>query len=160
MRANTLGLVAGLTLLAACANQTPAEIATDVANIATGVASAAATLREGDYLTPAQLVTVDNAVSAVQAAALALANAQTSAAKDSAVEELATDVNAVDAALSEVPSVPSQVRSVLSAAEVLLPVVEAAFGVSAPFANTAIAMTPSEARAILGKEAAKFHGGH
>lgn len=134
----------------ACAQtQTPAQIAADVANLAGGVAAAAQTLRNGGMLPAQQQTAVDNAVSALQAAATAVAQATTANAQKSATEQAVEAFNAVTAALAGAKGMPQNVTTILTAAEVLLPTIEALAGLPVTAAASAPEMTPSEASKIL-----------
>ena len=148
-------------LLAACVNGAVSlpTVATDADNIATGLAAAAKDLRDANVLSAAQLVQLDDALSAVQAAAAAVAQATSASAAQPEVEQLAAAVNAMVAALSEVPTLPAPVPEILAAANVMLPVLESAVGLPVPAAASA-AMTPSEAERVLAEQAQDFRAGH
>lgn len=148
--------------IAACANGTVTlgSFASEADDIATGLAAAAADLRQGNLLSAAQLTQMDNALSAVQAASSAVARAANAEAAQPEVAQLVAGVNAMVAALSEVPSLPAPVPEILTAADVMLPVLEASVGLAVPVAASTTAMTPAEADAILAGQAAQFrHGG-
>jgi hypothetical protein len=149
--------ISTLALFVACANQSASQVAQDVANIAGGVAAAAQTLRDANLLTADQQVKLDDAVSALQAAALAVARATNNADQQNATKEAVVAFNAVTAALANDKNLPQNVTTVLTAAEVLLPTVEALVGLPVPSTATAVAMTPDEANAILATEAASVH---
>ena len=148
-------------LLAACVNGAVSlpTVATDADNIATGLAAAAKDLRDANVLSAAQLVQLDDALSAVQAAAAAVAQATSASAAQPEVEQLAAAVNAMVAAISEVPTLPAPVPEILAAANVMLPVLESAVGLPVPAAASA-AMTPSEAERVLAEQAQDFRAGH
>ena len=143
--------------LVACASQSPAQIAADVANLAGGIAAAAQTLRDGGMLPASQQTAVDDAVSALQAAATAVAKATTTTAQQSATQQAVSAANAVLAALAGVKSLPQNVTTVLTAAQVLLPTIEALAGLPITAAATRTAMTPDEASTILSSNAALLH---
>jgi hypothetical protein len=143
--------------LVACASQSPAQIATDVANLAGGLASAAQTLRDGGMLPASQQVQIDDAITAVQAAATAVASATTATQQQSATQQAVAATNAVLAALAGVKSLPPNVTTVLTAAQVLLPTIEALAGLPVTVAATATRMTPDEASTILSSAAAMLH---
>ena len=148
-------------LLGACVNGAVSlpTVATDADNIATGLAAAAKDLCNANVLSAAQLVQLDNALSAVQAAAAAVAQATSASAAQPEVAQLAAAVNAMVAALSEVPTLPAPVPEILAAANVMLPVLESAVGLPAPAAASA-AMTASEAERVLAEQAQDFRAGH
>lgn len=143
--------------LVSCASQSPAQIATDVADLAGGLASAAQTLRDGGMLPASQQVQLDDAITAVQAAATAVAQATTATAQQSATQQAVSAANAVLAALAGVKSLPPNVTTVLTAAQVLLPTIEALAGLPITAAATRTAMTPDEASTILSSNAALLH---
>jgi len=149
--------ISTLALFVACANQSASQVAQDVANIAGGVAAAAQTLRDANLLTADQQVKLDDAVSALQVAALAVARATNNADQQNATKEVVVAFNAVVAALANDKNLPQNVTTVLTAAEVLLPTVEALVGLPVTSTATAVAMTPDEANAILATEAASIH---
>ena len=144
-------------LAISCASQSTAQIAADVANLAGGVAAAAQTLRNGGMLPAQQQTAVDNAVSALQAAATAVAQATTANAQKSATEQAVEAFNAVTAALAGAKGMPQNVTTILTAAEVLLPTIEALAGLPVTAAASAPEMTPDEASTILSSEAARLH---
>ena len=140
-----------------CAGQSTAQIAADVANLAGGIAAAAQTLRDGGMLPASQQTAVDDAVSALQAAATAVAKATTATAQQSATQQAVTAANAVLAALAQVKSMPQNVTTILTAAQVLLPTIEALAGLPVSASVSAPAMTPDEASTILSSAAATLH---
>ena len=144
-------------LAISCASQTPAQIATDVANLAGGVAAAAQTLRDGGMLPAQQQAQLDDAVSALQAAATAVAKATTATAQQSATQQAVAAFNAVTAALAGAKGMPTNVVTVLTAAQVFLPTIEALAGLPVTASASAASMTPDEASTILSSEAARLH---
>ncbi len=143
--------------LVSCASQSPAQIAADVANLAGGIAAAAQTLRDGGMLPASQQTAVDDAVSALQAAATAVAKATTTTAQQSATQQAVSAANAVLAALAGVKSLPQNVTTILTAAQVLLPTIEALAGLPVTAAASAISMTPDEASTVLSAAGAMLH---
>ena len=141
----------------ACAGQSFSQITTDAANIAGGVAAAAQTLRNGGMLPAQQQTAVDNAVSDLQAAATDVAQATTAAAKKGAVAQEVAAFNAVASALAGAKGIPQNVTTILTAADVLLPILEASVGLPVTASASATAMTPDEASTILSSEAARLH---
>lgn len=144
-------------LAISCASQSTAQIAADVANLAGGVAAAAQTLRDGGMLPAQQQAQLDDAVSALQAAATAVAKATTASAQQSATQQALAAFNAVTAALAGAKGMPQNVVTVLTAAQVLLPTIEALAGLPVTASANATAMTPDEAITILSSEAARLH---
>ncbi len=162
MRRMTMTMLASAAMLvSACVNGTMSlpTVANDADSIATGLAAAAKDLRAANLLSAAQLVQVDNALSAVQAAASGVAMASSKTTAQPEVVQLAGAVNAMVAALSEVPTLPAPVPEILAAANVMLPVLETAVGLPAPVGGTPSAMTPAEAAHILAEQAADFRAG-
>ena len=144
-------------IMVACGSQSLAQIATDVTNLAGGVAAAAQTLRDGGMLPAQQQAQLDDAVSALQAAATAAAKATTATAQQSAIQQAVAAFNAVMAALAGAKGMPQNVVTVLTAAQVLLPTIEALAGLPVTASASATAMTPDEASTILSSEAARLH---
>ena len=144
-------------IMVACGSQSPAQIATDVANLAGGVAAAAQTLRDGGMLPAQQQAQLDDAVSALQAAATAVAKATTATAQQSATQQAVAAFNAVTAALAGAKGMPTNVVTVLTAAQVLLPTIEALAGLPVTASASAASMTPDEASTILSSAKATLH---
>jgi hypothetical protein len=70
------------------------------------------------------------------------------------VQQVENDVNAIVKAASAIPGPPAQVTVALTAAQVLLPVIEAAVNMVVPAsAAAANAMTPDVARLVLKADA-------
>jgi hypothetical protein len=133
-----------------CANVTPTQVvttaATDVSTIATGLAGAFA----GISGVPAAVTT---ALTDLSNEASALETASTQAQQQTDVQQVETDVNAIVKAASAIPGLPANVTVALTAAQVLLPVIEAAVNMVVTSAAPANAMTPDVARLILKADA-------
>lgn len=90
----------------------------------------------------------------ITAAASGIASAANAAAAQPFVQQVESDLNAIVGALSGLP-LPAPISTVLAAAGVLLPVVEAAVGLALPPSSPARSlaarrpMTPDQARAAL-----------
>lgn len=151
-----LVLTLALTSLAltACQNApTPAQAAADAAALAHGVGEIAAKLATLHDLSPPLAASIEAASADAASAAAALAQAETANAEKTLALRITGDVNAVIDALASLPDLPKPVAQVVEAAEVLLPVFETEAGLTPPATLPAGAMTPGEARRILG-------GGH
>lgn len=140
--------------LAGCAGTTAAGSAlqqaiSDAGLIATGLAGALKQLAAASFSAPI-LVKATTAVADIQAAVAALASAASATAAQPLVQRIGADVNAVVGVLAGLP-LPAPVSTALTAASVLLPVIEAAVGivVSAVAPHAQSAMTPAQARRAL-----------
>jgi hypothetical protein len=123
------------------------SVATDVSTIANGLAGAFASI-------PGVPSAVSTALTDLSNAASAMATATTQSAQQTVVQQVETDVNAIVKAASAIPGLPAQVTVALTAAQVLLPVIEAAVNLIVPAsAAAANAMTPDVARLVLKADA-------
>lgn len=148
-------LLAGATALAAttltaCATgiPTPATVAQDVTLIATAFAAILPGFASIAGIGSATTATVGQAIVDLQAAAAAVSAADTTVSARPVVTRVATDVGAVIAVLTGLP-LPAPIATVLEAAAVLLPVIEAAVGIVARAGTAPGSMTPAQARAAL-----------
>ena len=150
------------SVLAACAGGSLAGIqqaAQDALLIANALA---AVLPQLAPLVPAStLATVTQAVQGIQAVATALANATTIGQAQSQVLQLEADLNAVIGALAGL-NLPGTIGQVLTAASVLLPVIELAVNLLNPPLAPAVRalaaktnMSVAEARLVLRAAAAR-----
>jgi hypothetical protein len=150
-----LALSGGSLALSACSAQAVAQVsataAYDLNLIANGITAEIPVINS---LSPAVATDLQTAVSDLQAAAslagtIGTATAQNSA--QSAVTQVASDIEAAVVALnSSGVALPASVSSVLSAAEVLIPEIEIALNMALPStASAPYSMTPAQARAAL-----------
>jgi hypothetical protein len=147
--------------LAACTTASvDAGLATAASDVATIAAALPAVLTQLGTLsipglTPAIVATVGVAVSGIQTVASALSGAATAAAAQPLVAKVETYVNGIVTALAGLP-LPPPISTALTAASILLPVIEAAIGLvttpapaAARMAASAPSMSPAQARLIL-----------
>jgi len=148
----------GAGALAACAaidpNATPQEnlanVVTDVNDIAGAFMKVLPQIAAINGVPTSVIATVTSAVDEMQVVAQALSKAALSTtAAQPLVQKIETDVNAVVDAVASLP-LPSSVSSVIQAASILLPIIEAAVNLSVTTpAVKASSMSPDEARAVL-----------
>lgn len=147
-------VVPGLMLVAACATQTPGTtpVATTPATVVSDVNTIAAALQAElpalSAIPGVNVGSVSSAIADVQKAASAVTAAMALTSSQSSVNQIAADVSALVGAIP--PGVlPPNVQTVITAAQVLLPVVELAVGLAAPAGATPTSMTADQARAVL-----------
>lgn len=152
---NRRNLLAGVSALAlgGCASFSTGAIATDVSNLSGGLQGMLVQIGQiGLNIPTAIMSAVGTAIASLQKAADAIAATYTTAQALPLVQQVAAYVNAVVAALTTVPSLPSIISGILTAAQAILPIIEAAVGMLVG-AVTASPMSPSQARAILAASA-------
>jgi hypothetical protein len=141
--------LAGLTLVRCSATQIDAglkQAAADTATIAVSLKNALPVIAGTNGISSAVVARVGVAVADIQTVAAAVAAAATPAAALPSVQQLEVDFNAIVNSLAGLP-LPPPISSALTAASVLLPIIELAVGMIVP--PSASKMTPDEARAIL-----------
>lgn len=138
------------TTLAACATgtPTPATVAQDVTLIATAFTKVLPNFVSIAGISSATTATVNQAIVDLQAAAAAVSGADTTVSAQPVVARVEADVGAVIAVLAGLP-LPGPISTVLEAAAVLLPVIEAAVGIAAAAGTAPGTLTPAQARAAL-----------
>lgn len=127
------------------------QVVDDVAAIAGGLQAVLGPLSTIVGISPSTLATVSNLVSGITAVAQQVSAATTTSAAQPLVQQIEADVNAVVAALASLP-LPPQISMALMAAQVLLPLIEAAVNLvitPAPPKAVASGMTPNGARIYL-----------
>jgi hypothetical protein len=145
-------MVAAVAGCATSSGDVPATVASDAALIASGLAGAFKNI-------PAVPSNVPAALADLATAAQALDAADTASAARPLVERIITDVAAVVTATAGMP-LPAPIAEALAAAQVLLPVIEAAVGMIANATAEHVGMTPGEARLILRAAARPDEGRH
>jgi len=162
-RRSFLGVAASISaaaMLTACAalnpNNTPQQnlslVVSDVSAIAAAFGKALPQIQALNLNADVRTM-IDASVADLQAVAKAVSMAASSTtAEQPLIQKIETDVNAIINGLAGVP-LPIPLSSIIQAATVLLPIIEAAvnLAVSAPAKARAMAvpMSPDEARAIL-----------
>lgn len=144
-------LLAGVSALAlgGCASFSTGQIASDASNLAAGLQGMMAQLGQLALNIPTTVMSaVGTAITSLQKAADAVAGVYTTASALPLVQQIAGYVNAVVAALSSVPGIPTAIQLILQAAQAILPIIEAAVGMVVT-AVSATAMSPTQARQIL-----------
>lgn len=140
--------------LGACSTITDSgvgKIAQDVNILATGLNGVLTQLGNISILglTPAIMSTVGSAIASIQALAVSISTATSTAAAQPLVQKIETYVNTVVSALAVLP-LPPAIALALQAASILLPIIETAVGLlvtAKPMLGNA--MNPDEARIIL-----------
>lgn len=134
------------------------QVAADVAAIADGLAGVLPSLGQVSGIDAGTVAKVGGYVADLQKVAATLAGAGTTAEAQPLVKQVEQFVNAIAGALAGL-ALPPPIGPAITAASVLLPVIEAAVNLAVPAAAPAGAMTPDEARAILNDLAAPRSGG-
>lgn len=147
--AGALASAFSVAALTGCATHpTPASVANDVSLIASGYRSVLPQIGTIAGITPAIVAKAGQAIADLQAAAAAFASADAAAVQKTLVQRIEADVNAVVAVLAGLP-LPAPISTILQAALVLLPIIEASVGIVAPAAAAPGGMSPSQARLAL-----------
>jgi hypothetical protein len=142
-----LGACAMAATLAGCASTTPAQIVTDLNNLAAAFTNDAALLAPSLGIPQATLDTIDAAVKAIAGIAGSVATSVTMAPVG--IQGIFTDVEAIVAAAAPYASLlPGPWTAAIAAAEVLLPALAALVGAVLPTA-AADAMLTAKFRASL-----------
>jgi hypothetical protein len=126
MKSLVIAAAAALSLAACSQPVAPATAAQNVALVAASLQGAFANL-PASVVVPAS---VTSAVADVQVAAKAFAAADSSNTQVSAVLRIEGDLNAVVASIGSIPNLPKNVQDAVTAADVLLPVIEAALNMT------------------------------
>jgi hypothetical protein len=123
------------------------QVAADVATIANGLANA---LKTVPNLPPA----ATTALADLSKVAAALSSASSPTAQQSVAMQVEADVNAIVAAVGSL-NLPAPAGPAITAAEVLLPLIEGGLNVAAAAAPASGPVTPAQALAILKAAAVK-----
>lgn len=151
-----MGLAAAIPAAAvlpivACSTTTPvteASVANDISLIATSLNNALSQPAVVAVIPATTLPKVQAALADLMTVTAAIKADPTSALSKGTVTSVETDVNTIDVALSGLP-LPKDASTILQAAVVLLPVIEAAVGIVVPAAASKGDMSVDEARAHL-----------
>jgi hypothetical protein len=150
--------VLALLAVSACAGESAQQIAqsvlTDTSTIASAFQAEMPAIEAIQGVPAADVTKAQAALADLQTVTGTLNTSLTATAAQPIIERVVADVEAFNAAvLPFVGGTP--VASVLEAANVLMPVIEIAVGLSAPAGAAANALTPDEARVVLQAAAAK-----
>lgn len=138
-----------LNLLAGCASSVSlATVATDAHTITAGLQGALTSPAVVSFIPPGSQPAINQALADLATISSTLSSASSAAAAEPSVAQIEADVNAIINAVAGL-NLPAPVPMVLSAAAVLLPVIEAAVGLPAPASASAGGLTPDEARLVL-----------
>lgn len=144
-----LPFLAMLVALTACAGgQNLAQIASDAHMIAAGLQSVVGNPTIGAMIAPSDMSRVQAALADLSSVSATLADAPSASAAKPSVAQLVADTNVVVAATARLP-LPPPMPAVLQAANVLLPVLEAAVGLPVAASAAANTMSPDSARLVL-----------
>jgi hypothetical protein len=157
MKRHTLAALAfSAPILAACSTTAPVNlqsVANDIALIATSFNTGLNNPAVVKAIPGGLPASVTAALTDLQLVATAAANAPDATAMKGSVVIVERDVQTIVGALAGLPNLPANVSTILTAATVLLPVLEAAVGIVAPApAGTSAAvggMSPGAARVHL-----------
>lgn len=138
--------------LAACAGVTPAQLAsdavTDLGLIANGFTALLPEVSGITGLSSGAVASIENFLSEAKTTASNVSATITQAAALPVVQQIETYFQEALNLLGVV-SLPAPFSTVITALKVLLPVVEAAVGLTAPVGAAPGGMTPAQARAVL-----------
>jgi hypothetical protein len=126
-------------------SQTPSQLATDAQLIANAIGIVAPVILAGKGITPAEITAVTNAVTDIQASAVALGSALGSSGTWAA--KLAKAVQVIEPIALEYMAPGSQASLAISAAVALLPLFLQVAGLA--MATEKLGMTPETARLVL-----------
>jgi len=148
--------LAGAIALAGCSSSTTGtvppvtlqSVANDVNLLATGLNNALSQPSVVALIPPTIEPKIQAALADLTSLASTVAASASSGATQASVTTVENDVNTIVAALAGLP-LPPPAPTILTAAEVLLPVIEAAVGLVVPPSAAVGGMTPDEARIHL-----------
>lgn len=145
--------VAGCTVSSGLTLST--QTAGDVVNVAAGVSSVMVLIAQSSGMAPEIVAKVANLVAKVRAAAATIVPGMLRAVAVPSVLTISQSVDDLITLLAGLPSVPEKVLQVLRATQTILPLVEAAVGVSfSSAARVPTQTTPDQARSVLNTAAA------
>lgn len=147
----------GLLALAGCANiKTASDVVSQqtfndvklLADAFTPIATQVATLAGAGPAVSAKIVEL---VGQIEAAAATIQPGLAIAVAQPAVSTIGSVINQIGATLSQVPGLPATIQTILTAAQSLLPLIEAAVGIAVALGASQRlgTMSPSEARVVL-----------
>jgi hypothetical protein len=151
--------LAGLASATACQtlNPTLAQVTTDVQLIANGLQGILPDIATLASIPADVAAAIANALANLQVVAGQIGSASSTSSAQPLVQQVVTYVNIIVKALAVIPLIPPPISTVLQAAVVLLPIIEAAVGLivtPVPSLRTQ-QMQPEGARLILKSSAAK-----
>jgi hypothetical protein len=126
-----------------------AQAASDIGLIGSGLSGALSGLSASGTVSSSAVSQIAGYINAIEAIAATVTTATSATAGQTAVQQIETLLNSLVSAASGLP-LPAPFSTALSAASVLLPVVEVAVGlVTTATAGAMVPMTPAQARLIL-----------
>jgi hypothetical protein len=152
--------LAGCSIFSGGLNSGLAQVASDAAIIASGLAGALSNIGALNIggLNADKIQTIGLAIAGLKSVATALANATNQSQAQPLVQQIETDLNAIVGALAGLP-LPPQISVALQAAAILLPVIETAVNLAVSqipgTPATAAILSPDQARLILKGAAAR-----
>ena len=153
MNRRTLLVAAALLPVAGCAqiNLTPSSLASDAALIVNGINTVAKNYAAGFGLPANTVNQIQGWAAAASKAASDISATISTASSLTNVQAIATALNGIVGVLATVPVLPPVVTAALTAAQVLLPVIESLVGITVPAGAAPAGMTPDAARAYLAR---------
>jgi hypothetical protein len=153
---SSIALGSAAVMLAGCATGSTsastiaAQAASDIGLIGSGLSGALSGLSASGAVSATAISQITGYINSIEAVATTVTTATSATAGQSAVQQIETLLNSLVSAASGLP-LPAPFSTALSAASVLLPVVEVAVGLvsSAASAGAMVPMTPAQARLIL-----------
>jgi hypothetical protein len=145
--------LATLAVLGGCATTTPTatisnEAVTDLDLIASAFEPLGDAVASMAGATPAVIAKVNTDIAQLEAAASAVAPGVSTAVAQPSVTTVGSAVQSILTALQGL-TLPTNIQAVLTAAETLLPLIQAAVGIAVAVGAPTAAMTPDQARLIL-----------
>lgn len=153
MNRRTLLVAAALLPVVGCAqiNLTPSSLASDAALIVNGINTVAKNYAAGFGLPANTVNQIQVWAAAASKAASDISATISTASSLTNVQAIATALNGIVGVLATVPVLPPVVTAALTAAQVLLPVIESLVGITVPAGAAPAGMTPDAARAYLAR---------
>ena len=143
-------LIPALSALIGCSATQLSTAANDAASVLAGTNSVVHAVEGQFHLSAAVASDINQALAAATAADQAIVS---QGVNSSNAQSFAAAINAVVGDVAAIPGLPASATDVLTAARVLLPVIETAAGI--PVQAGAGSMTPDEARLVLSGAAAR-----
>lgn len=128
------------------------QIATDAQTLAGAMPSLVAGLTQANLLSSTQVSSINSYLATINAAAAALAAAPPIVSSDSNLQQIetaVTDLLAVANSVAGSQSLPAAVQQGITAANILLPVVEGVVTVATNLPSAPVPMTVAQARVVL-----------
>lgn len=148
LAASALALMSGCAMSNTSANAVTATAAADLKLIADACLPLATALADMSGVAPSVVMQINADVAQLEAAAAVVQPGVAVAIAAPSVSTVASTVSSIITMLSGM-TLPASITQILTAAQTLLPLVEAAVGIAMAVAVRTTAMTPDQARGVL-----------